>query len=284
MTGTKKIKKITLLSAVIFTALALILAALPFHRVALASQRTELEVIIQQQPGSTTATAQVYLHNSGGMAIGQLDATYDSNLFTVQDVTPGKLLEQGNFIPRFNINNPGIIIAGWLNYEEGTNKSGIIFEAVFSVPGGQALELNLQNIDLKKLDGTPIRIGGSGGSEIKLQIGNNQAQVDGVAITLETAPFIHEGRTMVPVRFVSEQLGADVDWLPDTRQVQIVDGPKKIVLTIDSTNAVVDGRQETLDVPAMITGGRTFVPLRFVSETLGAAVDWDGPTQTITIK
>lgn len=112
---------------------------------------TELEVIITQQPGSTTATARVYLHNPEGMATGNLDATYDADRFILQAVSKGALPDSFEA----NINDPGIIKAGWFNLQ-GINISGIVFEATFSVSGGQALELNLQDIKLTTIDGKPI--------------------------------------------------------------------------------------------------------------------------------
>ncbi len=67
-------------------------------------------------------------------------------------------------------------------------------------------------------------------------------------------------------------------------QVHIIDNGTEILLTIDSDIVLVDGAAKTLDCPAEIIGIRTFVPVRFVSETFGASVLWDGETGTITIK
>lgn len=99
-------------------------------------------------------------------------------------------------------------------------------------------------------------------------------------------PFIKgEGVTMVPARFVSEQLDADIEWNGEARQVRIDDpqSGRVIVLTIDSRNAVVDGQPATLEEAAEIVHGSTYVPVRFIAEQLGATVGWDGTTRTVSI-
>lgn len=92
------------------------------------------------------------------------------------------------------------------------------------------------------------------------------------------------GRTLVPVRFVAESLGAKVGWESKTQTVPITRGDQSIVLTIDQNVVQVNGKAVTLDTQAILSGGRTFVPLRFVSEVLAAKVDWDSPTDTVFIK
>ncbi len=92
------------------------------------------------------------------------------------------------------------------------------------------------------------------------------------------------GRTLVPVRFVAESLGAKVGWESKTQVIPITRGDQSIVLTIGQSVVQADGKAVTLDTKAILSGGRTFVPLRFVSEVLGAKVDWDNPTETVFIK
>ena len=113
------------------------------------------------------------------------------------------------------------------------------------------------------------------------------AEVDGSPYTLDVAPFIDttSNRTLVPIRFVSEALGAQVEWIKETNQVRIVEDGKEIILTIGSTSVTVDGKQNTIDcAPVVMAPGRTFVPLRFISETLGAEVDYEETTKKIVIK
>jgi len=97
-------------------------------------------------------------------------------------------------------------------------------------------------------------------------------------------PVIENGRTLVPLRIIAENLGAQIGWDPDNRKVTIVNGNVNINLVIGNNNAVINGKKVSLDVPPSIKNNRTMVPLRFISEHLGAQVDWDEATQTITVE
>ncbi len=110
---------------------------------------------------------------------------------------------------------------------------------------------------------------------------NITISVNGNPVKFDQPPYINNGRTMVPVRFVSEALGAYVTWDSITGTVKITDD-KIIELKIGSNEAIKDSYSITLDAPAEITGGRTMVPLRFVSEALGAQVSWNQGNRTIT--
>jgi cyclophilin family peptidyl-prolyl cis-trans isomerase len=100
----------------------------------------------------------------------------------------------------------------------------------------------------------------------------------------DTKPFINQdGRTMVPVRFISEELGAGVTWDAAERVVNIAYKGKTILIPINEKAAYVDNMQIELDTEAVIAEGRTMVPLRFVSEALGAKVLWSGAASTVRI-
>ncbi len=109
--------------------------------------------------------------------------------------------------------------------------------------------------------------------------------VDGEKLPFpDQAPFINpDNRTLVPVRFVSEALGADVDWNGEQQRVDISHQGKGIQLTIGQREAQVDTGVVTLDTNAAITNSRTMVPLRFVSECLGAEVEWNGVAREVYI-
>lgn len=109
-------------------------------------------------------------------------------------------------------------------------------------------------------------------------------QVNGVRLYPEVAPQLLNNRTMVPIRAVSEALGADVAWDAATRTITLTKGARVIRLEIDSRTATIDGNPVTLDAPPTIVGGRTLVPLRFVSEGFGAEVAWQGDARTAVVK
>ena len=111
-------------------------------------------------------------------------------------------------------------------------------------------------------------------------------KVDGKTIDFPDArPFIdtQSNRTMIPVRFVAENLGCKVDWNGDLRVVYIQKNDTLIELKIGVLEAIVGGKVMSLDAKAVIEENRTFVPLRFVSEALGAFVEWNGDTRTVYI-
>lgn len=120
-------------------------------------------------------------------------------------------------------------------------------------------------------------------SQIILKIGEKEALVFGEAKENDVAPKIVKDRTMLPIRFIAEALGADVEWDGISRKVTIVKDDIEIIITIDSDKAIVTGKTVTLDSSAFIENDRTYLPLRFISENLGAKVEWDETTQTVTI-
>lgn len=109
-------------------------------------------------------------------------------------------------------------------------------------------------------------------------------RVNGEPIYFEgTQPRAMDGRVMVPLRGVLEKMGATVDWMPATQTVVAAKGDMEINLPIGSRHATVNGKDVMLDVPATTIAGSTMVPLRFVSEALGADVRWASATQTVLI-
>lgn len=90
----------------------------------------------------------------------------------------------------------------------------------------------------------------------------------------DSQPFIQNGRTLVPLRAIFEYLGATVEWDGATQTITARKGETVVILQVDAPTAIVDGKQVTLDQPAVLVGGRTFVPLRLVSEAFGATVTW----------
>jgi len=109
------------------------------------------------------------------------------------------------------------------------------------------------------------------------------AFVNGQEPEFDVPPFIRDGRTLVPIRAITETLGALVTWDPETRTVTIVRGNITVILRIDNVVAEVNGRRIILDVPATIEKGRTVIPIRFVSEAFGAYVDWLGEEGIIVV-
>ncbi len=119
--------------------------------------------------------------------------------------------------------------------------------------------------------------------DIAVTPGKDVAIVDGEDVLLEVPAKIINNRTMVPIRFVAESLGFKVVWDGSTKRVTIGDN-NNILLKIGSKTATVDGATFTLDAPPTIENGRTLIPLRFVSESLGAEISWDSKEKIATIE
>jgi peptidoglycan-N-acetylglucosamine deacetylase len=108
-------------------------------------------------------------------------------------------------------------------------------------------------------------------------------RVDGQKLNLAVPARVINGRTLAHVRAIAEALGATVEWEGTTQKVTIRKGGTTIEMTIGSTTAYVNGQPTTLDVAPYLVESRTQVPVRFIAETLGAAVGWDQESRTVLI-
>ena len=123
-------------------------------------------------------------------------------------------------------------------------------------------------------------ISGNSDNRIILTIGEKEAKVFGTTKLNDVAPKIVNDRTMLPARFVAENLGAKVSWDEDKQLVTITGKQLKtdeditILIYIASDIAYVNGKEIKLDSPAFIDNDRTYTPVRFVAEKLGADVEW----------
>ncbi|MCI8440320.1 MAG: copper amine oxidase N-terminal domain-containing protein, partial [Oscillospiraceae bacterium] len=104
----------------------------------------------------------------------------------------------------------------------------------------------------------------------------------GAGVSFDTEPYITDtGFTMVPVRGVACLLDAEIAWDGDTQTVTVRQGEHTVLLTIGSMTALADGVEVPLGTPAVITGGRTMLPLRFLTETLGGEIRWENGAVSI---
>ena len=118
---------------------------------------------------------------------------------------------------------------------------------------------------------------------IVLAINSVVADVFGKQVVNDVAPIIRNDRTMLPARFVAEALGASVEWDEAAQKVTITKENTVIEITIGSNIAFVNGMEVLLDSPAFIENSRTYLPLRFIAENLGAEVEWNQELQQIYI-
>jgi len=114
--------------------------------------------------------------------------------------------------------------------------------------------------------------------------GQVRVLLDGRQLTFDVPPQIINGRTLVPMRALFQELGAAIDWNAATQTVTAVKGNSTVVLKIGSNSPTINGVAMQIDQPGVIVGGRTLVPLRFVAEALGVRVDWDAKASTVSIR
>ncbi|KEO83255.1 copper amine oxidase N-terminal domain-containing protein [Tumebacillus flagellatus] len=110
--------------------------------------------------------------------------------------------------------------------------------------------------------------------------------VNGKPVSFPDAqPFVNvDQRTLVPLRFVAEQLGAHLEWHEDTQSVDIDNAGLRIHLAIGASEATVNGERVTFDTSAVIRDDRTFVPLRFLAETMGLVVKWNEAANQVVLE
>jgi len=107
--------------------------------------------------------------------------------------------------------------------------------------------------------------------------------LNGQQLDFDVPPALDNGRVLVPLRKIFEALDVEVRWDSATKTVTATKYDTTIELTIGKKCAYKNGTAVTLDVPAKLIKGRTLVPIRFVSEALGAQVSWENQTHTVEI-
>lgn len=108
-------------------------------------------------------------------------------------------------------------------------------------------------------------------------------KINGKAQAYDQPPMIVKGRTLVPLRGIFESLGATVKWDGNTQTITATKGSTSVTIKVGAAKATINGKSVALEAPATIVKGRTLVPARFVSEALGANVEWDAKSRTVLI-
>ena len=117
---------------------------------------------------------------------------------------------------------------------------------------------------------------GTEGKELIITIGSDVAKLDGEEIRLDMGyPQISNDRTIVPVRFISEVMGAEVLWKENERKVTVISNGKTVEFFIGNTTNKVQGEDKLLDSPPQIIDNRTYIPVRFLAEAIGKFVEYN---------
>lgn len=161
-----------------------------------------------------------------------------------------------------------------VDYEKGKKENTYVFE----MPKGDVeIEASFEKNDEEEPAADEEEI------PLILTIGQVIYQLNGEYLVNDVAPVIKGERTMLPIRLVAETLGAAVTWNETEQAVAITKDGLEIVIYIGQPFATVNGEPVELDAPAFIESSRTFLPIRFIAENLGAEVIWDGAAQTVKI-
>jgi hypothetical protein len=122
-------------------------------------------------------------------------------------------------------------------------------------------------------------------AKVVFTINNTKYTVNGVEQNMDVAPYIKDGRTFVPVRYAAQAVGVTPEnILYSDGKVTLIKGDKVVQLTIGSNVMLINGIAINMDVAAEISNDRTMLPFRWVAQALGAKVNWDEATQTVTME
>lgn len=123
---------------------------------------------------------------------------------------------------------------------------------------------------------------------VVLTIGKREIVVNGMPVSIDAAPIIRNGRTLLPIRALIETLGGEVVWNSSSRTVNVSLGGRSVSVVVGRNIGHVNGKPVSIDsanaqvVPEIING-RTFLPLRFIAEGLGLDLAWDAGSQTVSL-
>lgn len=128
-----------------------------------------------------------------------------------------------------------------------------------------------------------IMVSTKGSQAIKQGLDGIKVIINGIEQSYSQNPILKSGTTLVPLRGIFESLGATVSYNSKQKEITSRKGNIKLNLTLGDKFAIVNNKKISLSQPAQTINGSTMVPLRFIGEALGANVQWDGNTKTITI-
>ena len=145
----------------------------------------------------------------------------------------------------------------------------------------------LDNLETVSFDNLKVTVfPNAGKKEIMMTVDSKTAFVQGISKSLDAAPIIKNSRTLLPVRFLAENLGATVAWNDATKTATLATDDITIDVTINAKTMKVNGADVALDAPAIIESGRTYLPLRAIANALGVSNDdifWNDASKTVTL-
>ncbi|OME87151.1 copper amine oxidase [Paenibacillus sp. FSL A5-0031] len=180
--------------------------------------------------------------------------------------------------------------SGWKNVKMNLSSVGMKFPVklkriyVVTIAEGQdersaTGSIGLDNMKLQY----PPSVTVDSQTKVVMTVGKSAATVNGKAITLDSAPIVLNGTTFVPVRFVSDAMGAKLLFDGKTGQVTVLRGNKLMEMTLGKKDLILNGALQSSDITPIVRNNRTLIPVRLFSEKLGLKVGYDGKAKKITI-
>ncbi len=192
-------------------------------------------------------------------------------------IIDSKTIKEGTTIGEIPVpTKDGYVFAGWYSNKELTKS----YDAGTKITASTTLYAKWTKVESEPVDNSK--------KELVLTIGKKEANAFGTDIINDVAPMIRNNRTVLPAKFIAESLGAEVTWNGKNREVTIKGKNEKgedvtIIIFIDSDFAYVNGKKVKLDSPAFIKNNRTYTPVKFIAENLGASVEWIKEEQKVVI-
>ncbi len=198
---------------------------------------------------------------------------------TNEDAQTSVYLDTFNMVEGQLLSADGDLVLNMEKAEEYAGKKLLVFYNMMT------MSIPAQTAPIKVVEVAEVLPEATDSVSVKFNIGDSAINVNGEVIEVEKPYIAGVGVTLVPMRVISEAFGAEVNWDGDTKTVTVVLGDKTIVVTIDSKTATVNGKEMALEeAPELTENGFTMIPLRFISEQLGAKVGYIHETQTISVE
>jgi hypothetical protein len=234
--------------------------------------------------GSSSAAKTVSISNAGFSDITIQDITItgaDLDDFQLQNSTDGEIIAPGE----------SGLTAGVIFNPSSTGAKQAILNITSDDPYTPVYQIALTGDALPATGQTqsaPVNAGLSGFSVF--QIGQTSFTVNGTMMSMDAAPYIKDGRTFLPLRYVADALGvqdSNIVYYPASREVTVVrggPGGMTVQFTIGSTTMLVNGSVITMDAAPEINNGRTYLPATWLAKALGAGFSWNPTAQTVAFQ
>lgn len=251
------------------------------------SKRTDIEISVDQSKVKPNASYEGTIKITWGTTDFQMISVVvrikpDT---TPPEITVDPITEVSNHL-QYTIT--GIVEPGasvWVNNVTATIEGDKFKATINIIPAPSLTNVEVKAIDknnntIKKNIGKIVNILSS---NVVLVIGSEKMTVNGKDVVIKPAPTIISGKTLVPLRAVADAFGASVNWDAASKTATIVLREKTIKITLDKDTAIINGEPKAIGSKAINLGGRVMVPFRFIAEALGAKVDYNAETKSITL-